>query len=76
MNKTVKEITSLNLSTDVVARLDRLARHLGMSRSACADRLLGYRLPLLDDRLPTPVDDPLLLPSRRRHPNDQVEGCA
>jgi predicted transcriptional regulator len=45
-------ITTLSLHRDVVERLDRVAKHMDLSRSACAERILSFRLPLLDDRLP------------------------
>jgi predicted transcriptional regulator len=43
---------SITLTPSVLARLDRLAAHLVMSRSACADRVLGFWLPLIEDELP------------------------
>ena len=45
-------VTAFSLHPDVVRRLDRMAKHLGLSRSACAGQILSCGTPLLDDVLP------------------------
>jgi hypothetical protein len=63
-----KEIVCLSLDVDTVRRLDRLARHLGASRSAVAGRILAFNVPLAEDPLlPTSELDAPLDGNRRTH---------
>ena len=48
----MREIVCLSLHPDTIRRLDRVAAHLGMSRSATADQYLHVRLPPATATLP------------------------